>query len=788
MKQSLPGLTLEALCAAKGLPVELLQELGCRDQQRNGRSVVAIPYRNAAGQVQAMRYRHSLEGARFTWRSGDKVALYGTDRLFAAEGLGWLLVCEGESDCWTAWHYGIPAVGVPGKDQWRGERGRVWAGHLEGLDVFVWQEPGAESFSESICRDLPHARVIVAPPGIKDVSEAHLKGRDVAALIDELRESAVAAREIRREHLDLHLRELEEQAREVLRAADPLELVRCAIVAAGYGGDPKAALITYLAATGRVLAMRRGAMPIHLLLLGPPSAGKSFTAQIVLSLMPAEAYHAIEAGSPRVMIYDDEPLEHRVLVFGEADSLPAGEDNPAASAVRNVMTDHYLHYRTVVRDPETGQFTVCDVEKPGPTTLITTAVRRLGRQLDSRLFILDVPDDQRQIASALTMQASLERQGGPEEPSPALLAFQAYLQARAPWEVVVPFADELAAHLASQPAEARVVRDFARLLSLIKAVTVMRHIHRQHDQQGRLIAEAADYATVYELINEMYKTSCGVGEKVRAVVSTVQDLLKEGRGLLIGNEQEAHVRLSQVQERLRLSKAASSRRVKAALQAGWLVNGETRRGYPFQLALGDPLPAETGLLRPESLGRSAVSAVTADEDSQEDRGSLLAVGEPLPNEVEVPCCLEGLDDCALACDAVGPDPLTLSAEVEATDIAAVIPVSVGAPSETAGPAGAGDVDSDPARRAVFADPHRPFASVEAQTLRRAAGLVVDIGAASIALLIRRLGVHEAEACSILDALHDAGIVGPDQGHLARSVIVTEGDLHRRLDAYLGLAT
>jgi hypothetical protein len=57
----------------------------------------------------------------------------------------------------------------------------------------------------------------------------------------------------------------------------------------------------------------------------------------VLSLLPPEAYHEIDAGSPRVLIYDETDMQHRLLLFAEADSLPASEDNPAASAVRNML-------------------------------------------------------------------------------------------------------------------------------------------------------------------------------------------------------------------------------------------------------------------------------------------------------------------------------------------------------------------------------------------------------------------------------------------------------------------
>jgi hypothetical protein len=74
------------------------------------------------------------------------------------------------------------------------------------------------------------------------------------------------------------------------------------------------------------------------------------------------------------------------VIFGEADSLPAGEDNPAASAIRNLLQDHELHYDVTVKDPKTGDYVVKKVRKPGPTVLLTTSTRHLGYQLDTRVF------------------------------------------------------------------------------------------------------------------------------------------------------------------------------------------------------------------------------------------------------------------------------------------------------------------------------------------------------------------------------------------------------------------
>jgi hypothetical protein len=112
--------------------------------------------------------------------------------------------------------------------------------------------------------------------------------------------------------------------------------------------------------------MRPGAMPVHLLLVGQASAGKSYLLGIVLRFLPDEAFHVIDAGSPRVLIYDKADLQHRVIVFGEADSLSAGEDNPGASAVRNLLQEHLLSYKVTIRDPETREYCVKDVNKPGP--------------------------------------------------------------------------------------------------------------------------------------------------------------------------------------------------------------------------------------------------------------------------------------------------------------------------------------------------------------------------------------------------------------------------------------
>src|SRR5262249_11490828 len=210
-------------------------------------------------------------------------------------------------------------IGVPGKATWRDE----WASLLDGIQLVVWQEPEADDFAERIAKSRPDLSVIEQPP-YKDLSEAHLANADVPAMVTDLRKHARPWALVAAERQSARCAGLRDVATPVLEHPDPLELVRQAIDAQGYGGDVTPCLITYLAITSRLLAMRSGSMPVHLLLLAASSSGKSYTLRVVLRLMPPEAYHTISAGSPRALIYDRADLVHRALIFGEAARLPAG--------------------------------------------------------------------------------------------------------------------------------------------------------------------------------------------------------------------------------------------------------------------------------------------------------------------------------------------------------------------------------------------------------------------------------------------------------------------------------
>lgn len=387
--------------------------------------------------------------------------------------------------------------------------------------------------------------------------------------------------------------ELQEQAAPILYAAHPLDEISLELKRLGWGGDVNPLKLLYLATVSRVLPKRRGTLPCHTQVNGPPGSGKSFAVDCVAALLPPEAYEVYDAGSPRVMVYDPVSYKHKVVVYREADSIPGvargDEDNPAASMIRTLLQDGEAHYKVPIKDKETGAWTIQEVVKEGPSVLITTTVDRTkGEQLDSRLFALDIPDDPRQQRAALAAQADAEEHGTYPEPSPMLIAFQQFLQLSAPVPVVVPYVRALNDLLGKSRIDARLLRDAARMLSLIKAASIVHQMKRDRDADSRVIASYEDYQVVADLLADQYEnTVTGASAKVREVVQAV------------GQFQTLSVsRLAQV---LGISQPAATKRVKAAEKGGWVVNTEDRKGHPARLVVGDPLPHRCGLPSVEQL-------------------------------------------------------------------------------------------------------------------------------------------------------------------------------------------
>ena len=176
-----PTLTLVDLALEKQLPWKFLFSLGVMEHPSGG---LQIPYHLPDGTL-APRYRIrtalvAKEGSR--WSKGEgTIVPYGLARLEEARKAGYLVLVEGESDCWTLWYHGFPALGLPGAEMAR----TLEESMLTGIDrLYLMQEPdaGGTAFVNQLTRKLeawqwPGKAFVLRLQGAKDPNELHQQDR-----------------------------------------------------------------------------------------------------------------------------------------------------------------------------------------------------------------------------------------------------------------------------------------------------------------------------------------------------------------------------------------------------------------------------------------------------------------------------------------------------------------------------------------------------------------------------------------------------------------------------------
>ena len=122
---------------------------------------------------------------------------------------------------------------------------------------------------------------------------------------------------------------------------------------------------------------------------------------------------------------------------------------------------------------------------------------------------------------------------------------------------------------------------------MIRAHALLHQATRERDAKGRIVSTIDDYALVRDMLADVISEAVEktVKPEVREVVGTVAQLADDGE-----------VTQKQIADETGLDKGSVSRRVRAALDGGYLLNKEEKRGRPHRLVVGDPLPDDLEIL------------------------------------------------------------------------------------------------------------------------------------------------------------------------------------------------
>jgi hypothetical protein len=350
----------------------------------------------------------------------------------------------------------------------------------------------------------------------------------------------------------------------------------------GVVGEETIVATVYLALTSRLLDK-----PVSLAVKGNSSSGKSFTVQTTVRFFPVDARIEMTGMSERALVYSPDEYKNRTILLYEAEGLRenASEDNQTAYFVRSLLSEGRIDYYVTVRSSDSS-WTAKKIVKEGPTNLIFTTTRtKVHGENETRVLSLTTNDSQEQTRNILAELANEHRQ---ERDLTDWHQLQRWLQT-AEHRVTIPYGPRLAR--AIPPVAQRLRRDFAAVLSLIRAHAVLHQLTRARDDAGRIVATLEDYSVVRELVNSVISEGVGrsVTDTTRETVVAVEEMAET---------QKDGVTAQALAKRLGIDKSAARRRLLHAADGGYVRNQEDRRGHPGRWLTDEPLPGPNVLLPP----------------------------------------------------------------------------------------------------------------------------------------------------------------------------------------------
>ena len=300
---------------------------------------------------------------------------------------------------------------------------------------------------------------------------------------------------------------LVEAAKDFLKAPRLVDYILGHIGHLGIVGERALSLALYLILTSRLLAR-----PLAGAVLGTSSSGKSYSITIVAKLFPDEAVFRAHRLTPSALQYlPAGTLVNRAVVSGERSRNIEDEAAEATRALREMISDGELRIAVTGRDEE-GNLKTHHITQPGPISYIESTTLGSGEIFDedkTRFLFLCCDESEDQSRAVLTQLAAEASSPKQKDETESLIALHHTAQRLLkPREVIIPYAADLISAIPCRRPESR--RAFGHLLNLIRACALMHQYQRREDDDGRILADVADYEIIREHLTEAIGRGLGV--------------------------------------------------------------------------------------------------------------------------------------------------------------------------------------------------------------------------------------------------------------------------------------
>ena len=340
-------------------------------------------------------------------------------------------------------------------------------------------------------------------------------------------------------------------------------------------GESALAKVLYLSATSRLFDDA-----MHAVIKGPSSGGKSQVRGRVLEFIPPEDVISFTALSEKALLYMPEDLAHKILSMGEA------QDNEQVKfqdyLMRELMSEGKLRYSVVQK--RDGELVTIMVEKQGPVAfMVTTTKNKLNAENETRMLSLEVDDSAAQTKAVLRKVAEVEGRNMRGHTIDYALwhNFQRWLAAGSGASLSP---SHVLSRTYSNPSRCACGATSRNCSGRSRRMPCSIARHRKYTEEGEIKATIKqDYAGVYPLMRDLLAeaSEIKVRKTIAETVAALDAIAATGRR----RNDDLGIPVRMIAEKLRLDTSPTYRRLRAAEDAGVVINLEERPRRPGRYQL-----------------------------------------------------------------------------------------------------------------------------------------------------------------------------------------------------------
>ena len=278
------------------------------------------------------------------------------------------------------------------------------------------------------------------------------------------------------------------------------------IASLGVAGEHSLSLTIYVVGVSRNLPK-----PLNARIHGPTSSGKSFILESVSELFPPETIiHATQITPQALFHMPPDSLRNRFIIAGERSRKEDDETAEKNRALRELQASSKLS-KLITSKGADGQLVTIHIELEGPISYVETTTNAKVFDEDANRCLTLFTDERPGQTERIVKTLAAKYRGGakPNDRQQIILRHFAVQRLLQSFPVVVPFAEQLAGLLDYERVELR--RGYPQIVSMVQAVTLLHQWQRERDDDGNLVATAADYELARKLLRRPMARLLGGG-------------------------------------------------------------------------------------------------------------------------------------------------------------------------------------------------------------------------------------------------------------------------------------